>query len=185
MKLPDDSPVLECFRIMGETSIPVELESGELPLHVSALETFVCSVYAPNGPETLPELRWELFRTRNLEGEMLPPTRASLLPHILRCNYISRRDKSYTSACPVLPPIEQNGWNLEEGVYTPVMCLSLPAPKAVIELVKCGCQKGGCTGNCSCNKNHVPCTPMCKCSADICDNASSNTNSVAKNTKPS
>ena len=102
---------------MGETSIPVELDSGELPLHVAALETFVCSVYTLNVPKTLPELRWELFKMRNLEGEMLSPTRASLLPRTLRCNYISRRDKSDTSVCLVLPPIEQNVWNLEEGVY--------------------------------------------------------------------
>ena len=147
MKLPDESPVLESLSIMGETHIPGELQNAELPLNVAALEPFVCSVYSTNGPKNLPELRWELFRTKNREGEMLPPTRASLLPHIIRCNYISRRDKSYTPANPVLPPIEENGWNLEQGIYTPVMCLNLPAPKAVIELVKCSCIKGGCSGN--------------------------------------
>ena len=136
----------------------------------------MCSVYAPNGPKTLPELRWELFRTRNLEGELLPPTRASLLPHIKRCYFISRRDKSYISVRPVLPPIEQNGWNLADGLYTPVMCLSLPAPKAVIELVKCGCKTGGCVENCSCWRNKVPCTPMCKCNPDLCDNSSTSSN---------
>ena len=143
MKMPDDSPVLESFRLMGEIDIPGELDNVELPSQVTALETFVCTVYTSNGTKTLPELRWELFRTKNLDGEMLPPTRASLLPHIMRCNYISRRDKSYTEVRPVLPSIEQNGWNLEDGVYTPVMCLNLPAPK-------CGCQKLGCIGNCGC-----------------------------------
>ena len=144
MKLPDDSDVLQSFSLMGEMEVPGELDNDELPSSVMALETFVCTVYSANGPNTLPELRWELFRTKNREGEMLPPTRASLLPHIIRCNYISRRDTSYTSVRPVLPPIEQNGWCVHEGVYTPVMCLSLPAPKAVIELIKCGCKTGGC-----------------------------------------
>ena len=86
----------------------------------------------------------------------------------------SRRDKSYTEVRPVLPSIEQNGWNLEDGVYTPVMCLNLPAPK-------CGCRKLGCIGNCGCYKNNIPCTPMCKCSAGRCNNPSSNTYTVGNN----
>ena len=50
---------------------------------------------------------WETFRTRNLEGESLPPTRATLLSHITRANYIAMRDKSYTTHCPVLPHYRQ------------------------------------------------------------------------------
>jgi len=79
---------------------------------------------------------------QNLEGEMLPSTRAALLPHINRANYITMRDKSYTTNHPVLPPIERNGWNVEEGAYVPVRCLTLPAPRAVIELTKCSLNPG-------------------------------------------
>ena len=43
---------------------------------------------------------------------MLPPTRAALLPHIIRANYVTMRDKSYLTDYPELPPIEENGWNL-------------------------------------------------------------------------
>ena len=49
------------------------------------------------------------------------------------------RDKSYTVSCPVLPPTEENGWLVEGSVYKPVKCLEEPAPKAVIEQIKCGC----------------------------------------------
>ena len=178
MKLPDDSPVLEAFSRMGEVDIQGELDNEELPSNVAAVEAFVCTVYSANGPKSLPGLRWELFRTKNREGEMLPPTRASLLPHIIRANYISRRDKSYIAVRPVLPPIEQNGWDLQDGLYTPVMCLCLPAPKAVIELTKCGCKKTGCIGNCNCYKNTLPCTPMCKCNEDTCQNSSRNQNTT-------
>ena len=110
---------------------------------------------------------------KNLEGEMLPPTRASLLPHVTRANYIAMRDKSYTSNCPALPPIDQNGWFVKEGLYIPVRCLNLPAPRAVIELTKCSC-KSGCTGRCTCCMNSIPCTPLCKCSAVDCDNVVKN-----------
>ena len=94
---------------------------------------------------------------------------ASLLPHILRVNYIARRDKSYTADNPALPPVSGNGWVMENQTYTPVICLSPPAPKAVIELTKCGCKKG-CRGKCSCRRNALPCTPLYKCGVDDCDN---------------
>lgn len=169
MKLGDDDPVINCFRELGEGGIPSKLINGELPLQVKGLEQFVCSVYSSTGPTTLPALRWELFRSKNLEGEMLPPTRAALMPHITRANYIAMRDKSYPTNCPTLPPIEQNGWNVEKGVYVPVRCLTLPAPRAVIELTKCAC-KSGCKGRCSCCKNSLPCTPLCKCYVGDCGN---------------
>ena len=54
--------------------------------------------------------------------------------------------------------------------FAPVMCLALPVPNAVIELTKCGCKKG-CHGKCSCLRNGLPCTPLCKCSEDDCDTA--------------
>ncbi len=109
MKFDDNDPAINCFKELGEVSIPPKLINGELPTQVTALEPFVCRVYSSTGPPTLPSLRWELFRSKNLEGEMLPPTRAALLPHILRANYITLRDKSYKVNCPELPPIEDNG----------------------------------------------------------------------------
>ena len=73
------------------------------------LEPIVCRVYNPKGLQTLLSVRWELFRSKNLDGEMLPPTSALLL-HILCANYITMRDKSYQTICPELTPIEANEW---------------------------------------------------------------------------
>ena len=56
---------------------------------------------------------------------------------IKRTNYIAMRDKSYHVRHPALQQIEDNGWKMENGMFTPVRCLALPAPKAVIELTKC------------------------------------------------
>lgn len=173
MKLNEDNPIINCFRELGDAPIHTELVNGDLLLQIKVLEKFVCHVYCSIGPTTLPALRWHLFRSKNLEGEMLPPTRSSLLPHVTRANYIAMHDKSYTSNCPALPPIDQNGWIVEEGLYVPVRCLNLPAPRAVIELTKCSC-KSGCTGRCTCCKNSIPCTPLCKCSAVDCDNVVKN-----------
>ena len=121
------------------------------------------AVYSSTGRTTLPLLRWELFRSKNLEGEMLPPTRPALLRHIIHANYFTMQDKSYLKDCPELPPIEENGWNLLEcGCYIPVKYLALPAPKAVLELIKCGC-KAGCKGRCNYSINSLPYTPLCNC----------------------
>ena len=102
---------------------------------------------------------------------MLPPTRSALLPHIIRANYIAMRDKSYLANCPTLPPIEEHGWSVKDDRYVPVRCLTLLAPRAVIELTKCGC-KSGCraAARCTCLKNGLPCTPLCKCFVDDCAN---------------
>ena len=72
-----------------------------MPAHLQHLETSVCKVYAPkSSTRILPDLRWELFRAKNLESEMLPPTRGTLIPHIQRVNYVVMCDKGYTSLQP-------------------------------------------------------------------------------------
>lgn len=51
---------------------------------------------------------------------------------------------------------------MEGGVYFPVRCFKLPAPRAVIELIICVCNTS-CKTRCSGLKNGLPCTPLCKC----------------------
>ena len=137
MKLPEADPIVTCFRQLGSGFLSPQLIDDDLPPGVKDLEKFVCQVYSSVGLMDIPALRWEMFQTRNMEGEMLPPTRAALLPHIARANYATMRDKSYISA--------------------------------VIELIKCGCKKS-CTKHCSCCKNAIPCTPLCKCYGMSCTN---------------
>ena len=72
MALDEDDPAIECFHNLGTGLIPTQLIYGELPPQLEGLERF--------GPSTLQALRWEMFRSRNLEGESLPPTRAAILP---------------------------------------------------------------------------------------------------------
>ena len=94
LQLDENDQIVQTFCNLGEGPVPKTLINVQLPWQIRHLEQFVCMVYSAKGPFTLPELRWELFRTRNLEGEMLPPTRGSLLPHIIHVNYVSLRDKS-------------------------------------------------------------------------------------------
>ena len=45
--LNDDDQAICCFKELGKYPIPAELDSGELPAQVKALERFVCHVYNP------------------------------------------------------------------------------------------------------------------------------------------
>ncbi len=120
LQLDNRDHVITCMQNLGTRPVTHHLINYNLPDEVRDLEQFVCRVYCKDGPTNLPTLRWTLFRSRNLEGEMLPPTRASLLPHIVRANYIAMRDKSYTTNLPNLPPIEDNGWYSKDTMYVPV-----------------------------------------------------------------
>ena len=128
--------------------------------------------YDKDGSYILPALRWKLFSTKNKEAENLPPCRATLVPHIQRTNYLSQIHKSYHQTHPELPSLTESGWTKEKygNVLCPVHCLVPPAPRAILELIKCGCKAGDCSTNqCLCYKNRLPCTSLCTCS-DICAN---------------
>ena len=129
-----DDPILQCF-----------IDLGNGPIQTS-LSTRSATCMAKT---RLPSLKMYLFQTKNAEGEMLPPTRAALLPHILRANFVSTRDKSYVTPRPVLPLIEDSGWEKKGDDFVPVRCLKPPAPLAVLELRKCSCQVR-CGGRCTC-----------------------------------
>ena len=172
LSLEENDSIIDSFGHLGEEPLPTPNVDGDktlpvMPAKFQSLETFVCMVYAPkHSTQTLPKARWELFRAKNLESEMLPPTRGTLIPHIQRANFLAMRDKGYTSLHPWLPNLEDNGWS-ENGL--PVTCLVPPAPCSVVEMVKCGCKKD-CTRNCSCMRNSLVCTPLYKCYTGGCFN---------------
>ena len=94
---------------------------------------------------------------------MLPPTVDSTCT---AGQLYGMRDRGYTSPHHSLPNLEGNGWS-EKGL--PIKCLVLPAPCAVVELVKFGC-KGECKGNCYCANTGLACSHLCKCYAAGCSN---------------
>ena len=95
------------------------LDDGNLPAQYRLLEHFVCKVYFQVSTiDALSSLRWQLFRKKNLNGEKQPPTRGTLVLHILRANYMSQRDKFYITAKPVLSALEYNEWKINsKGGY--------------------------------------------------------------------
>ena len=174
MDLLSNDPIVIKFGLLGSlTAEELMMENESLHENIQPLEKFVCKVYNKDGPATLPEARWELFKAKNLESENLPPARATLLPHIQRTNFVCRLNKAYTTTHPAISSLTENGWVKDaSGIIKPVHCLKPPAPKAVLELVKCNCKRTDCSSDiCSCYKAHMPCTDICGCTKEgTCSN---------------
>ena len=168
LDLDATSQAVNAFINLGEDIDPQSLQS--------ALEKFTCTTYAKNTAcNTVSELRWELFRDCRKEGEGLPPTSDTLIPHIRRAHVIAQIAKGFRQPHPNILPLKGNGWeeSSTEG-FVAIMCLSPPAPQAVLALTKCSCKKSACspTSKCSCASSvpPLPCTGLCKCGE--CDNKS-------------
>ena len=64
-----------------------------------------------------------------MEGEKLPSTRATFIPHLKQVIYTSMRDKPYQCAHPLLPAINESGWVIQEGAYIPEVCILPHTPQ--------------------------------------------------------
>ena len=67
MALSADDPIIESLTSLGWK--PTHNDNLADP-EFKDLERFVCQVYSKSDPYTMAALRWELFWSRNLEGEM-------------------------------------------------------------------------------------------------------------------
>ena len=103
------------------------------------LEKFVCTLYCPGTKQfDIGEIRWMLFRQKQLYAEKLPPTKSALIHAIDRAHYqamIWNRDTHQH-----LPSFTDYGWLLNKDDFAvPIMVSLPPAPDAILELVKCDC----------------------------------------------
>ena len=78
--LDDHDPIITSLIQMGKGDIAKDLVDDQLPEHVRPFEKFTCQAYSDSSTYlvTIPDLRWHLFRTKNLEGKNLPPPQLSL-----------------------------------------------------------------------------------------------------------
>ena len=130
---------------------------------------FVCSVYCPKGVviTSIPELRWHLFCKQLAESNRLPPTLGALDEHIKRVRLQSRIWNQATAMLQQpFDPLEYGYYKDTYGNILPVTTHALPAPMAIIELVRCQCKKDCSTQSCTCRKYKLPCTELCLCSAE-------------------
>ena len=132
---------------------------------IASLEKFVCKFFLQKTKlSDVGEVRKLLFRMQQSHSESLPPTKAALIPAILRAHYqcIVWKDLNIR---PNYPPPEKYGWVNKNNVYEEIMTTLPPAPDALINLIQCKCKKSQCSNLlCSCKKAKLKCTDLCGCS---------------------
>jgi len=92
------------------------------------------------------------------ESDKLPSTLGALRQHVLRVHIQARvwGQASIALQDPQLDPL-QNGYHKEfDGQLKPTMTDTLPAPKAVIEMVRCQCKTDCSSARCSCRTRTYP-----------------------------
>ena len=121
--------------------------------------------------DTIADLRGLLFSKYSYSK--LPLTMSALKYRIFRVHYAALILKNCTSSIQNLPDPCGFGWELDNGNLVLIMTDDLPAPTGLIELSTCTCKTGCSSGRCTCKKNNLLCTEMCKCS-DACENSNCN-----------
>lgn len=109
--------------------------------------------------------RYETFCTGAGSEKKLPPTRGALLQHTKRAAHQAALWKRalVQKVCP--PSAHGSGWTIINGKIELVWTEEPEAPENILPLVSCGCASSGCeSGRCSCLKESLPCTDLCRCS---------------------
>ena len=129
----------------------------------SLRDDFVCRLYNTSTTSEVNVLRMNMFCQRSQDVQRIPPTQEALILHLQRAVY--QASIWYTSHQPMLPEEDPSsfGWQEPNNNPTP-RCTALGTATEVFKLtVKCGCRKH-CIASCSCKREHLDCTPLCKCS---------------------
>lgn len=142
------------------------LGSGELNnTTITSAEKFICRVYGSD-EESCNRARVTLF-SKCRASEALPPTSDAAEFHIRRAHYQALVWRQAHLANPALPPIEQMGWNIVNGIVEPKLMSLAHIPQSCAIMVSCGCKSGCKTNRCSCRTAGLPCTGVCKCGGNI------------------
>ena len=78
-----DDIILDALASLGCDEMRPSLET------MAHLERFICLLYRSKVHTQVDDLQWFLHSARGAEGESIPPTRGSFIPHILRAHYIA------------------------------------------------------------------------------------------------
>lgn len=131
-----------------------------------AIGKFVVTLYDKElKAESINEARKVIYSrgTRSLEN--VPPTQGALEQHVKRAAYQAGHVWGQALVCnPVLPSPAEHGWiKCDKTRKWNVNWTDLgEASISCRQLLKCSCKKK-CTGRCTCMKNDLQCTSMCKC----------------------
>ena len=120
------------------------------------LQQFTCMMYAPNsGTDDVNILRYRLFYAKkgDIVSRQLPPCQDTLRKHCQRANYQAAVWRRSLQNSPVLPSPIGYGWFMKGESLALDWMTGEPAPKAVLELLSCQCNRLCQLPNCTCLAN--------------------------------
>ena len=123
------------------------------------------TMYAPNsGTDDVNLLRYRLFCAKkgDIDSRLLPPCKDTLRKHCQRANYQAAVWRRSLQNSPVLPSPIGNGWFMKGECLALDWMSGEPAPKTVLELLSCQCNRLCQLPNCTCLANGLKCTTLCK-----------------------
>lgn len=128
--------IIEYFcRLRDGPLSSTELIDGKLPEEMQPLEHFVSQVYSANGAQILLQIRWELFRSKNNRVRD-----ADLYTSYIAASYSMDKLCMHGEHNLSLHIPNFLAWKTAVGSSRMMLCLELPAPQAVLELIKCSCK---------------------------------------------
>ena len=138
---------------------------------------FVCLRYCPKGVHitSIPDLRWHLFCKQLAESNKLPPTLGALEEHIKRVRLQSRVwFQATVMQQQPFEPLNFGYYKDTDSQMLPVTTKVLPAPQAIIKLVRHQCKTNCSKQRCSCRRNKLPCIELCLCDTESSNDEDSN-----------
>ena len=158
----DDSTACQAMSLLGRS---FELEATSF----LTCEKFVCKLYGCTNVDDVNECRYRIFCTKKSPTNTLPPCQSALNKHTERANYQAAIWRCALDPRPELPSPVHHGWlPMVDGIEVDRDAVP-PAPKALLELIICGCTENCTTRHCTCHRNAIPCTDACHC-VNTCEN---------------
>ncbi len=135
---------------------------------ISAGHEFISMLYqSKHYPITMIRLRYEIFISRKDTPKIkcLPPTDIALVKHIERAHLQTMIWKSADQRDPPDVDIATFGWEIRNGIPTPVTGVDVVAPADLMKVIACTCGTADpcARSRCSCKTAGVSCTSFCKC----------------------
>ena len=121
---------------------------------MTMLPSFVCDAYCPNGIEIR-----RMFCKQMAESNRLPPTSGTLKQHIPRVHVQARICDNRT-----LSPLQNGFCKDANGHLVSHTTDDLPAPKVIIEMIKCLCKRSCSSQRHGRRADNLACIELCLCS---------------------
>ena len=160
---------MRCWEMMPEVTLTfcnfMDMPETISDEDLAQLEQFVILLYSRSCPyEDVNSARKYLFGQTKRGYEYIPPTKSALVEHakraVFQAGYVWGQS---LTAQQILPSPSLWGWTPIENNWIPYWTQLPRAVKAMAHLmIRCKCSTR-CTGNCTCSKEGVDCTDLCKC----------------------